>query len=79
MSGSNTKIFLGGAKFLRSEHRTRKARSNLSWGVWGEQCKPPPPSGSRAGPWWGFWGQNPQKTLIFTVTKMPDALISSSI
>ena len=35
--------------------------------------------GSRAGPWWGFWGQSPWKTLIFTVKKTPDALISSSI
>ena len=29
------KFFGGGAKCSRSEHRTREARSNLSWGVWG--------------------------------------------
>ena len=29
------KFFWGGAKCLQSEHRTREARSNLSWGVWG--------------------------------------------
>ena len=41
-SGANTEIFLGGAKCSRSEHRTRQARSNLSWGVCGGgRCKPP--------------------------------------